>query len=44
MDILDAIETVLKVARTHAKNQNELEACDTLEDFAVNVISEGRDA
>jgi hypothetical protein len=39
MNINDAIEIVLALAREHATDQ-EIIACDVLEDFAVNILGD----
>ena len=36
IDIADALETVLRLARLNAKTPEEIEACNTVEDMAVN--------
>lgn len=40
MDLIEAIEIVLALARKQATTIDEIEACDTVEDFAVNQLGD----
>jgi len=40
MDLVDAIEIVLELARKVATTKEDKEACNILEDFAVNELGD----
>lgn len=40
MDLVDAIEIVLALARSQAVSEEQQEACNLLEDYAVNELGD----